>query len=131
MTVPPYLHDSIDVVRATVVLVPVAPVAGSAADSFSIGVRPVLADLGSKSPLGADPAGSTVIHTGVSDTVRIDITDLVRTWSLIDTLATAFVIGQVPEASSFTEIRFYSSRAPALRPALHVTYIKRFPFGAP
>jgi len=37
----------------------------------------------------------------------------------------------VPEAASFTEIRFYSSRAPAFRPALHVTYVKRFPFGTP
>jgi hypothetical protein len=41
------------------------------------------------------------------------------------------MLGQVPEAASYTEIRFYSSRAPALRPALHVTYVKRFPFGLP
>jgi hypothetical protein len=38
------------------------------------------------------------------------------------------MLGQVPEAASFTEIRFYSS-ARRVRPALHITYVKRFPFG--
>jgi hypothetical protein len=129
---PAFLHDSIDVVRATLVLVPVAPVPGVASDSFRVLGRPVLSDLGAKSPLGLDATGSAVIHVGTTDTVRIEITDLVRTWVLLDTLSTtALVLGQQPEATSFTEIRFYSSRAPAFRPALHLTYVKRFPFGRP
>ncbi|HXO85144.1 MAG TPA: hypothetical protein VN803_06435, partial [Gemmatimonadales bacterium] len=132
VNIPPFLHDSIDVVRATVVLVPVAPFPGVASDSFRILVRAVLADLGAKSPLALDPSGVGVVHAGSTDTLRLDITDLVRLWTLADTAtATAFFLGQLPEASSFTEIRFYSSRAPAFRPTLHVTYIKRFPFGQP
>ena len=133
VSIPPFLHDSIDVVRATVVLVPVAPVPGVARDSFAVLVRAVLADLGAKSPLALEPSGLAVVHTGSTDTVRIDITNLVRGWTLTDTstVATAFFLGQLPEATSFTEIRFYSSRAPAFRPALHVTYIKRCPFGRP
>jgi hypothetical protein len=63
--------------------------------------------------------------------VNIELTNLVRSWSLDTTLATAFVIGQVPEAASYSEIRFYSSRAAAFRPGLHVTYVKRFRFGNP
>lgn len=131
VNVPTWLHDSIDVVRATVILVPVAPVPGTAADSFRVGIRAVLADLGAKSPLANEFSGTAVVRTGSMDTVRVEISDLVRTWSLIDTLATAFFVGQLPEAASFTEIRFHSSRSPLFRPALHVTYIKRFPFGAP
>jgi len=132
VNIPPFLHDSIDVVRATVVLVPVAPVPGVASDSFRILVRAVLADLGAKSPLALEPSGLAVVHVGSTDTLRIEITDLVRAWTVFDTTAaTAFFLGQLPEATSFTEIRFYSSRAPAFRPALHVTYIKRFPFGQP
>ena len=138
VSVPPFLHDSIDVVRATLVLVPVAPVPGVAGDSFVVVARPVDSDLGAKSPLSRDPlgapinAGDVVIHPGSTDTVRVEITDMVRGWSIVDTLAkTAFFLVQAPEAASFTEIRFYSSRAPAFRPALHVTYIKRFPFGQP
>jgi hypothetical protein len=130
---PAFLHDTIDVVRATLILVSVSAVRGAPSDSFSILARPVLADLGAKSPLGTNSTlyGSTAIHIGALDTVNIEITNLVRAWSLDTTMATAFILGQVPEATSYTELRFYSSRAPALRPGLRVTYVKRFRFGLP
>jgi len=130
---PAFLHDTIDVVRATVILVPVNAVPGARSDSFHILARPVLTDLGAKSPLGtaANLFGTTVVHIGSPDTVRIELTNLVRAWSADTTLTTTFFLGQVPEATSYTEIRFYSSRAPALRPGLHVTYVKRFRFGNP
>jgi len=132
VTIPPALRDSIDIVRATLILVPVTPVNGMARDSFYIVAREVTTDLGAKSPLGNDAAGSVVIHPGVSDTVRLEITDMVRSWVLLDTLATtAFMLSQLPEATSFTEARFYSSLTPAFRPALHVTFVRRFPFGRP
>ena len=133
VAIPAFLHDSIDVVRATAILVPVAAVPGVAIDSFTILARPVLTDLGGKSPLGANTAdfAHVVIHPGSTDTVRIEITNMVRTWVADTTRPRAFFLGQVPEATSFTEIRFYSSRTPAFRPALQVTYVKRFPFGAP
>ena len=133
VAMPAFLHDSIDVVRATLILVPVSAVQGAPSDSFRILARPVLADLGAKSPLGTNSTlyGSRAIHIGASDTVNIELTNLVRTWSLDTTMATAFILGQVPEATSYTEIRFYSSRAPAFRPGLHVTYVKRFRFGVP
>ncbi|HET8712309.1 MAG TPA: hypothetical protein VFM23_01345 [Gemmatimonadales bacterium] len=128
---PEFLHDSLDVVRATLILVPSGPVAGAPSDSFSIVVRPLLTDLGAKSPMSTEVAGSVRIHPGVVDTVKIELTDLVRSWSIDTSLTTAFILGHSPEAASFTEIRFFSSRTPAFRPALHVTYVKRFPFGEP
>lgn len=132
VALPAFLHDSIDVVRATMILVPLAPVAGTPVDSFAIFARPVLADLGAKSPLSnrAVLYGRTTVATGSGDTVRIELTDLVRAWSRDTSIVTALVLGQVPEAGSFTEIRFYSSRG-SFKPALHVTYVKRFPFGTP
>lgn len=130
--VPQVLKDSIDVVRATLILVPTGPVPGVASDSFHIAARQVQTDLGAKSPLSLDASGAVVVHAGTTDTLRLEITDMVRSWTVLDTLATtAFVLQQVPEAQSFTEIRFFSSLTPAFRPALHVTYIKRFPFGEP
>ena len=131
VAMPAFLHDSIDVVRATLILVPVSAVQGTPSDSFTVQVHAVLTDLGAKSPLSTALSGFTFIHLGSPDTVNIEITNLVRAWSKDTTLTTAFVLGQVPEASSYTEARFYSSRAPALRPALHVTYVKRFRFGEP
>jgi hypothetical protein len=128
---PEFLHDSIDVVRATLILVPVAPVPASPADSFEIRGLPVTTDVGAKSPLALVLTGTTTIHPQTPDTVRMELTDLVRNWALDSTQTTAFMLGQVPEAASYTEIRFYSSRAAAFRPALHVTYVKRYPFGKP
>ena len=133
VAMPAFLRDSFDVVRATMILVPVAAFPGAPNDSLTILARPVLTDLGAKSPLNATNLvnGQAVVHPGSTDTVRIELTDLVRSWALDTTLATAVFLGQSPEAASWTEIRFYSSRASALRPALQVTYVKRFPFGAP
>lgn len=134
VAIPDFLRDSADVVRATLILVPVAPVQAARGDSFRILVRPVLTDIGAKSPLSTVTPffGSTTIHIDSADTVRIEVSDVIRAWALDSTVvATALVLGKVPEAASFTEIRFYSSRTPAFRPALHVTYVRRFGFGEP
>ena len=133
IAMPAFLRDSFDVVRATMILVPVAAFPGAPNDSLQILARPVLADLGAKSPLNTTNQfnGRAFVHPGSTDTVRIELTDLVRSWALDTTQATAVFLGQAPEAASWTEIRFYSSRAPAFRPALQITYVKRFPFGTP
>lgn len=133
VTMPSFLRDTADVIRATLMLVPITPVQGVVGDSFTVIARPVQADLGGKSPLSSATGlfGQATIHIGSADTVRIELSDLIRAWAIDTTAATALVLGQVPEASSYTEIRFYSSRTPAFRPALQVTYVRRFPFGVP
>jgi hypothetical protein len=75
--------------------------------------------------------GFKTIHLSSADTVRVEVTDMVRGWAFDSTAPTALMLGQAPEAGSYSELRFYSSRAPAFRPALRVTYVKRFPFGVP
>jgi hypothetical protein len=131
VAMPAFLRDSFDIVRATVILVPAVAAVGLPADSFTIVARPILTDLGGKSPLSGGSGGSVIVHPGATDTVRIELTNLVRAWTIDTTVATAFILAQLPEATSFAEIRFYSSRAAAFRPALHLTYVKRFPFGEP
>jgi hypothetical protein len=130
---PPFLRDSADVVRATLILVPLAPVPGAAGDSFAVLARPVIADLGGKSPLRTETPlyGVTTIHLNAPDTVRIEITDMVRLWSADTAAATAVMLSQAPEAATYTQIRFHSSRTPAFRPALRITYVKRYRFGVP
>lgn len=132
-TIPEVLRDSADVVRATLILVPVGPVPGAPGDSTTVVARPVIADLGAKSPLNPNTAfdGVKRIAMNTADTVRIELTDLIRAWALDTTAATALMLGQLPEASSFSQIRFYSTRTPAFKPTLHVTYVRRYAFGAP
>lgn len=129
---PSFLRDSFDIVRATVVLVPVSPVPAFAGDSFRILARPILTDVGAKSPLSVQGAlfGRASLAAGSTDTVRLELSDLVRLWARDTSVVTAFAMGSIPEAASSVEVRFYSSRS-AFRPALHVTYVKRFPFGTP
>ncbi len=131
--IPEVLRDSADVVRATLVLVPVGPVPGVAGDSFRVVVRPVVTDLGAKSPLAVNSPYTTskIMHVNDADTVRIELTDLVRAWAQDTSAATAVVLGQAPEAATYTQARFYSSRAPAFRPALHITFVRRYAFGKP
>jgi len=134
VTIPPLLRDSADVVRATLILVPAGPVPGARGDAFAVYARPVLTDIGAKSPLSTNASffGLTTVHLNVADTVRIEMTSLIRTWARADTTAvTTFVLQQRPEGASYAQIRFYSTRAPAFRPALHITYVRRYAFGTP
>ena len=133
VAIPPQLRDSADVVRATLILVPVGPVPGARADSFSVQAKAVVADLGAKSPLTTNAAffGLETIRLNSSDTLRIEMTNLIRNWAADTSATTAFMLLQLPEAASYTQIRFYSTRAPAFRPALHVTYVRRYAFGVP
>ncbi len=131
VAIPRLLRDSGDVVRATLILVPAGPVPGAANDSFTVVARPVVSDIGAKSPLSANSAfyGLKTVHLNVADTVRIDVTNLIRAWAQDTSVATTLVLAQLREASSYTQIRFYSTRAPTFRPALHITYVRRYAFG--
>jgi len=129
VAMPAFLHDSIDIVRATLVLVPVSAVPGIPSDSIELEARNITADLGGKSTLGAS-FRTAFMHVGSTDTVRLEITPFVLAWSVDTTQVTAIMLRQLPEAATYTQARFYSSRASAFRPALHVTYVHRFQFGA-
>ncbi len=132
---PRLIRDSVQISRATLVLVTARPPEGVPADSFTLSAHGVLADFSAKSPLSPDPSrvATTRVHIGIArgDTVRIEMADILRSWQ-IDTLApTTLALRQVPEGTEFPEIRFEPSTNVALAPALHVTYVKRFPFGKP
>ena len=132
---PRAIRDSVQISRATLVLVTARPPEGVPADSFTLAAHGVLADFGAKSPLSPDASrvATTRVHIGIArgDTVRIEMTDILRSWQ-IDTLApTTLALRQVPEGTEFPEIRFEPSTNTGLAPALHVTYVRRFPFGKP
>jgi hypothetical protein len=135
---PAVLFDSAQIVRATLVLVPVVAAVGSSADSFRVVAQRIAADLGAKSPLAGpsfsgDPSyfGLTVVHPGSLDTVRVDITDMLRRWQADTTAPTALFLRADPEGGVLGEMRFAPSVHAALRPALLVSYVPLFPFGVP
>jgi hypothetical protein len=135
---PATLFDSAQIVRATLVLMPVAAAVGSSADSFRVVAQRIAADLGAKSPL-AGPSfsgdgsyfGATWVQPGSLDSVKVDITDMLRRWQADTTAPTAVFLRVDPEGGVLGEIRFAPSGNATLRPALLVTYVPSFPFGVP
>ena len=128
---PKAIRDSAQIIRATLFLVPAVSARGAPADSFVIETRSVFADFGAKSPIDLRLADTTVIHVGATDTVKIEVTNLLQVWAADSTHPTVLVLRPEREAQVFGEIRFYPSVAAAFRPTLQVTFVRRFPFGAP
>lgn len=142
---PRYIRDSSQIIRATLILVPVAPVLGTHADSFFLNVRRVLADIGSKSPADTLSSNSKVFRPGVLDSIRVEVTPIFRSWQADTTKPMAAYLLLLPldrrdttnlnnletEGTAHTTLRVYSSRTAAFRPGLVVTYVPRFKFGAP
>ncbi len=131
VTLPKVIRDSSQIIRATLYLVPAVPARGTPADSFVIEARTVLADFGAKSPIDLLLGDSAMIHPGATDTVKIEVTNLVQQWSADSTRPTVLVLRPEREAQLFGEIRFYPSVATAFRPTLQITFVRRFPFGVP
>lgn len=138
IALPRWLRDSTQILRATLMLLPAVAAQGAPLDSFTIVAHAVAVDLGGKSPLIASSdirdssffgVGSVLI--GSTDTVRIEITRILRRWAADTTAPNTLVLRSGSEGVVLTEIRLQPSRHPTLRPVLHVTYTAPFPFGVP
>ncbi len=134
-------RDSSQIVRATLKLVPTAPIPGIPNVPAILSVRGVQSDIGAKSPRCGFSTGSicgTWVITGLieaplvvgsSDTVSIEVSDLVRGWQGERGSARALFLDLDPEAASFTRPEFGSSRTPGFIPTIELTYVLPFPFG--
>ncbi len=137
---PERLEDSATIVRATLELVPAQAIIGLRTDPSLLQARAVLADLGAKSvvvdPSRLDEAAfvaSDTLTPGLADTVRLDVTNLVRLWQSTTTdRPEAVFLSLLPEAATFMRGEFGSTRTPEIGvPRLRVTYMFSFPFENP
>jgi hypothetical protein len=129
ITLPRAIRDSARVIRATLDLIPTTAPQGIAADSFQIVAHPVVADFGPKSLLSATHTDTTRMYIALSDTVHIDVTDVLRFWTTDTVVSTTLILRQIPEGADFAEFRFHGSRDVGLRPTLHITYVPRYVLG--
>jgi hypothetical protein len=132
---PDQLKDSAAIVRATLELIPAHPLLGLANDPAVLGAHAVLADLGAKSPITTDSlfiAVDTLLQ-GSTDTLRLEVTRLVKLWQASTDRPPAIFLKLKPEAASFTRAAFGSSNpaSPVGPPRLLVTYQLPFPFEIP
>ncbi len=124
---PSPILDSTQIVRATLLIVPAEPNLGAPADTFLLRVEALSADFGPKSPLLGSTLedlllGTVDVVSGSMDTIRVDITHIMRPWQQDAALPRSFMIRVVPEGAGLGEVRVGSSREGAA-PGLHLTYI--------
>ena len=128
---PDLIKDSGQLIRATLELVPTAPLIGLNNDPGFLEARIILSDLGSKSVLSQSRFEEFEIPEGSSDTVKMEVVNLLNAWQALDSIPHAFFISLTPEASSFTRATFGSTRTPGMVPRLLVTYAVPFRFTRP
>jgi len=127
---PARLRDSVSIVRATLELTPVSPVPGLPHDPGFLEARAILADLGAKSPAVPSASSSAAVEAGTTGAVGVEVGSLVQLWQGLDPRPPALFLVMTPEAATFTEAVFGSTRA-GTPPQLRVTYLRRFPFERP
>lgn len=145
VALPRWLRDSTQIIRATLNLVPATPATGFAADSIFISAGRLAIDVGRKSPLAFDTAAfnSPAIHPGYADTVRIEVTGMLRIWQIDTTAQMAMYLRQLlitgalngrfsgTEGATFSSMSFYPTLAAAYKPTLHITYAPQIRFSLP
>jgi hypothetical protein len=129
------IRDSANVVRATLEMLPTAPVSGLPTDPTVLRALAVLSDIGPKSPLTTDPRLVTddTLSLGSADTLRLDITRIVQLWQQSGERPEEVALILRPEGASFTRMAVGSTNpvSPAGAPRLHITYLLSFPFENP
>jgi hypothetical protein len=125
---PTQIVDSSQVVRATLILVPSEPVTAVTGDVLVIVAEALSIDVGAKSPIVTLPSeveglGIVAIPAGWSDTVRVEVTHLLRAWRTGPSLPRTISLRTIPEGGSLAHARFQSSRSAIGVPSLQVSYV--------
>lgn len=130
--VPADLLSGVEILRAELILTPAEPIQGVPGIAATVAARGVLNDQGAKSPLVPLVAVTTAVTAASSDSLTLEVRDLVRTWQVpTNPPAQAFFLSLQPEASSFTRPVFASTRSPSGAPRLRITFVTPLDFQEP
>ena len=124
------IRDSASVVRATLELVPTEPVRGLPNDPGTLEVRTLTTDLGAKSPTDPSSLSTRSLAANAAGTIEVEIGRLVRFWQGTNGRPSALMLQMSPEAGTFTEASFGSTRL-GTPPRLRIEYLRAFPFERP
>lgn len=124
------LRDSVTILRATLELTPNSTILGLPNDPAVLQAIGVIGDLGAKSPIitTGNTIGLKSVDNGTTGTVEIDVTRLIRAWQGKNGLPPVLFIAIAPEAATFTQPVFKSTRSASGAPQLRITYYEKFPF---
>lgn len=124
------LRDSVTVVRATLELVPAQPTEGLPNDLGILTVRGLATDFGAKSPVEPLSLGTLTLAANSTDTLHVEITQVVQFWQAGLLRPPAVFLSVSPEVETFSRAVFGSTRSGA-PPRIRLNYLPRFPFSSP
>ena len=129
---PPMLRDTARIIRATLELTPVEPIAALPGDTARLDVRGVFSDLGPKSPRISGTGGAliqtTILDNGSSEPVSIEVSRITSLWNSRNGIPSVLMLSIAPEAATFGNARFGSSRISGFEPRLRLTFAMPYPF---
>lgn len=126
---PRAIRDSASIVRATLELLPSEPILGLRNQPTLLQLRPVLSDLGAKSPLDTRSVAQP-IAAGAADTVRIEVGPILQIWQQDTVRSQAFFLQVSPEAGTWSRLAFGTTQS-TRPPRLRLTYLRPFRFQDP
>jgi hypothetical protein len=124
---PPYLHDSATIIRATLHLQADVPVFGIPADTAQLVATDLIADFGAKSPPFPGYSASTPLLPGAS-TADLEIATLVQLWQGVNGVPPIVRLTLGQEGGTFVFPQFRSTRSVSGTPTLRITYRPPFAF---
>jgi hypothetical protein len=124
---PPFLHDTATIIRATLHLQADAPVIGIPADTALLVATSVLTDFGPKSPVIASVFGTVPLLSGATS-ADIEVGPVVQLWQGKNALPAIIRLALAQEGGTFTFPLFRSTRSTSGAPTLRITYRPPFAF---
>ncbi len=124
---PPFLHDSATIIRATLHLQADTPVIGIPADTTMLVADDLVADFGAKSPPYPTFSATALLLPGAT-TADLEIVTLVQLWQGTTGLPSIVRLALGQEGGTFTFPLFRSTRSVSGAPTLRITYRPPFAF---
>lgn len=126
LNLPATIVDSTLVVRATLLWPPPQPIFGAPGDTLTLRVAALGSDFGPKSPVADSIHSGTVrVAVGSSDTVAIDVTNILRLWRGNTTVPRTVMLQVEPEAGSINTVEVPGQGSGA-QAVIRVTYALPF-----
>lgn len=133
--IPRYFVDSVNVVRATLLLTPTRAVRGIPGEVTGLIAQPILRYFDGKSVLLQDTSvsGRGSVTVGQTGVVEVEMARVLRLWRGIEPDSLPRAISVRNEIEEFTTVQLDAAgrTAGATAPRLHISFIRPFKFGVP
>jgi hypothetical protein len=120
---PEAIRSQGNLLRATLELTPDQPLTGWAYEPTGLEVRPVVADLGYRSPPSSVSIGGALLPASGQDVVEVEVKGIVALWFRSPLIAQAFYLTVTTEGAAFSQPIFRSTRSASGGPRLRLTYV--------